>query len=104
MAQREANPFNGDCQMTKLVLTTLAAAGLAVPAVASTPLDFTWEGHRIVGTVDQKGATEVIKGRDLTTGHDFALYVKDGYVTGDVGGQLVSYPAPRHKLKAAAAS
>ena len=87
--------------MTKLVLTTLAAAGLAVPAFATTPLDFTWEGHKIVGTVDLKGTMQVIKGRDLTTGNDFALYVKDGYVTGDVAGQLVSYPAPRHKLKPA---
>lgn len=89
--------------MTKLVLTTLAAAGLAVPAFASTPLDFTFEGHKIVATVDQKGLTEVIKGRDVTTGRDFALYVKDGYVTGDVGGQFVSYPAPKRKLKAATA-
>ena len=40
---------------------------LAAPALASTPLAFTWEGHKIVGTVDQVGATQVIKGRDLTT-------------------------------------
>ena len=44
--------------MTKLILTTLAAAGLAVPAFAATSLDFTFEGHRIVGTVDLKGSTE----------------------------------------------
>jgi len=89
--------------MTKLILTTLAAAGLAVPAFAATPLDFTFEGHRIVGTVDQKGSTQVIKGRDVTAGHDFALYVKDGYVTGDIAGQFVSYPAPKHKVKASTA-
>jgi len=104
MVQREANPFDGDCQMTKLVLTALAAATLAAPALASTPLAFTWEGHKIVGTVDQVGATQVIKGRDLTTGHDFELHVKDGYVHGDIGGSLVSYPAPKRKLSAANAS
>ena len=89
--------------MMKLVLTPLAAVALAAPAFAATPLDFTWEGHRIVATIDQKGATQVIKGRDLTTHSDFELHVKNGYVNGDVGGQLVSYPVPQHKLKTAAA-
>jgi hypothetical protein len=90
--------------MTKFVLTAFAAATLAAPALASTPLSFTWEGHQIVGTVDQVGATQVIKGRDLTTGHDFELHVKNGYVHGDVGGTLVSYPAPKRKLTVASAS
>ena len=90
--------------MSKLVLTAFAAAAIAAPALAETPMAFTWEGHKIVGTIDQVGATQVIKGRDLTTGHDFELHVKDGYVHGDIGGSLVSYPAPKRKLSAANAS
>ena len=84
--------------MTKLVLTTLAAIAFAAPALAETPLAFTWEGHKIVGTVDQVGLTQVIKGKDLTTGQSFELHVKDGFVHGDIGGALVSYPAPKRKL------
>lgn len=89
--------------MSKLVLTALAAAALAAPVLAETPIAFTWEGHRIVGTVDQVGATQIIKGRDLTTRRDFELHVKNGYVHGEIGGQLVSYPAPKHKLSASSA-
>jgi hypothetical protein len=89
--------------MTKLVLTTLAAAAaFAAPALAQTPLAFTWEGHKIVGTVDQVGLTQVIKGKDLSTGQSFELHVKDGFVHGDIGGQLVAYKAPKHKLRAPA--
>ena len=88
--------------MTKLVLTTLAAVAFAAPALAQTPLAFTWEGHKIVGTVDQVGLTQVIKGKDLSTGKSFELHVKDGFVHGDIGGALVSYPAPKHKLAAPA--
>jgi hypothetical protein len=87
--------------MSKLVLTALAAAAIAAPALAETPINFTWEGHKIVGSTDQVGDTQIIKGRDITTGRDFELRVKDGYVHGDIGGVLVSYPAPRHKLTAA---
>jgi len=90
--------------MSKLVLTALAAAAIAAPAMAGTPLAFTWEGHKIVGTVDQVGALQVIKGRDLTSGLDFELHVKDGYVHGDVGGVQVAYPAPKRKLSAASLS
>lgn len=89
--------------MTKLVLSALAVAAIAAPALAETPLAFTWEGHKIVGSVDQVGKIQVIKGRDLTTGRDFELHVKNGYVRGEIGGVLVSYPAPRHKLSAAVA-
>jgi hypothetical protein len=88
--------------MTKLVLTTLAAVAFAAPALAQTPLAFTWEGHKIVGTVDQVGRIQVIKGKDLSTGQSFELHVKDGFVRGDIGGQLVAYPAPKHKLAAPA--
>lgn len=88
--------------MTKLVLTTLAAVAFAAPALAQTPLAFTWEGHKIVGTVDKVGLTQVIKGKDLTTGQSFELHVKDGYVHGDIGGELVAYPAPKRKLAAPA--
>ena len=84
--------------MSKLVLIAFAAAATAAPALAETPMAFTWEGHKIVGTVDQVGATQIIKGRDLTTRRDFELHVKNGYVRGDVGGVSVSYPAPRRKL------
>ena len=86
--------------MTKLVLTALVAATLATPALAETPLAFTWEGHKIVGTVSQNGDVQVITGKDLTDGNDFQLRVKNGYVTGSVGGQLVSYPAPKRKVSA----
>jgi len=89
--------------MSKLILTLSAAAAIAAPAFARTPLDFTWEGHKIVGTIDQIGRTQVIKGRDLSTGHSFELHVKSGQVYGEIEGQLVSYPAPRHKLAAATA-
>ena len=89
--------------MSKLVLSALAVAAIAAPALAETPLAFTWEGHKIVGTVDQVGDIQVIKGRDLTTHRDFELHVKNGYVHGDVGGVLVSYPTPKHKLTAASA-
>lgn len=86
--------------MTKLILTTFAAVALAAPALAATPLDFTWEGHKIVSTVAQIGRTQVIKGQDLTTGRAFELHVKDGLVYGEIGGQVVSYPAPKAKLAA----
>ena len=91
--------------MTKFLLTaTFAAATIAAPALAATPLAFTWEGHKIVGTIDQVGRTQIIKGRDLTSGQQFELHVKNGYVTGEFGGTLVSYPAPKRKLSAASAS
>lgn len=89
--------------MFKLVLSALAVAAIAAPALAETPLAFTWEGHKIVGTVDQVGETQIIKGRDLTTGRDFELHVKKGYVHGDVGGVAVAYPAPKNRLTAASA-
>lgn len=89
--------------MKKLILTTFAAAAIAAPALAETPLKFTWEGHQIVATVNQTGATQVIKGRDLTTGGDFELHVRNGYVHGDVSGQLVSFPVPKSKLSPATA-
>ena len=86
--------------MTKFALTAFAAATLAAPALASTPLSFTWEGHKIVGTVSQNGDVQVITGKDLTYRNDFQLRVKKGYVTGTVGGQFVSYPAPKRKVSA----
>jgi len=89
--------------MFKLVLILSAAATLSAPALAATPLNFTWEGHKIVGTTDQIGRTQVIKGRDLTTGHSFELHVKKGLVYGEIEGQLVSYPAPSRKLATATA-
>jgi len=89
--------------MTKLVLTAFAAAAIAAPALAETPIAFTWEGHKIVGTIDQAGATQIIKGRDLTAGRDFELRVRNGYVHGDFGGVEVSYPVPKRKLAPASA-
>jgi hypothetical protein len=89
--------------MSKLVLVAFAAAAIAAPALAETPLAFTWEGHQIVGTVDLVNGVQVIKGRDLTTRRDFELHVKKGYVRGDIGGVPVSYPAPKHKLAASTA-
>ena len=89
--------------MTKLVLTFFAAATIAAPALAATPLDFTWEGHRIVGTVDQVGSVKVIKGRDLSTHSDFELHVKNGFVRGSFNGIAVAYPAPKAKLAKAVA-
>jgi len=89
--------------MSKLVLSALAAAAIAAPALAETPLAFTWEGHKIVGTIDQVGDTQVIKGRDLTTHRDFELHVRNGFVRGDIGGVPVAYPAPKRKLSAASA-
>jgi len=84
--------------MFKLVLTALAAAAIAAPALCETPMNFTWEGHRIVGSVDVVNGIQIIKGHDLTTGRDFELHVKNGYVRGDIGGIPVAYPAPKHKL------
>jgi len=78
---REANPKT-EIAMTKLVLTAFAAAAIAMPALCETPLDFTWEGHRIVGTVDQVKGVQVIRGRDLSTGGNFELHVKNGFVRG----------------------
>ena len=89
--------------MTKLVLTFFAAAAIAAPALAANPIDFTWEGHRIVGTTDQVGSVQIIKGRDLSTGSDFELHVKDGFVQGNFNGVPVAYPVPKRKLAAAAA-
>jgi hypothetical protein len=90
--------------MTKLILTAAAVAtlGLAAPALADTPLNFTWEGHKIVGTVTQDGAVQVIKGEDLTTGRLFTLRVKNGYVRGAVGETAVSYPVPKPRKLAPA--
>ena len=90
--------------MTKFLLTAaFAAATIAAPAFAATPLAFTWEGHKIVGTIDQVGDTQIIKGRDLTARSDFELHVKNGYVHGEFGGVAVSYPAPKRKLASATA-
>ena len=89
--------------MKKLVLTFAATALLAVPALADTPLDFKADGHRIVGLVSQAGDTQIIKGKDVTSGQSFELHVRKGYVHGDVGGQPVSFPVPRRKLGTATA-
>ena len=89
--------------MTKFVLTAFAAAAIAAPAFAATPIDFTWEGHRIVGTVDQVGDVKVLKGEDRTTGNPFMLRVRNGYVHGSIGNQLVSYPVPKHRVVVASA-
>jgi len=89
--------------MTKFALIAFAAAAIAAPAFAATPIDFTWEGHRIVGTVDQIGEVQILKGEDRTTGNPFELRVKNGYVRGTVGNQLVSYPAPKRRLGSATA-
>ena len=86
--------------MTKFAFTVFAAAAIAAPTLAATPIDFTWEGHRIVGTVDQTGDTQIIKGKDHTTGRTFELRVRKGFVSGEIGGQLVSYRAPKPKLAA----
>ena len=83
--------------MTKFVLTAFAAAAIAAPAFAATPIDFTWEGHRIVGTVEQAGNVQVLKGEDRTTGQAFELHIKNGYVRGSIGNQLVSYPVPKRR-------
>ena len=90
--------------MTKLVLTAFAAAAIAAPALAATPLDFTWEGHKIVGTVDQVNGVRIIKGRDLSTHSDFELHVKNGFVRGSFDGVPVSYPVPKRKLAVTTAS
>ena len=84
--------------MTKLALTLCAAAAIAAPALATTPMSFTWEGHKIVGTVEQVGGVQVIKGRDLTTHSDFEFHVKNGYVRGSYDGVSIAYPAPKAKL------
>jgi hypothetical protein len=87
--------------MTKFVLTAFAAAAaFAAPAFAATPIDFTWEGHRIVGTVSQEGDVQILKGVDRTTGAPFELHVKNGYVRGSIGNQLVSYPVPKRRAPA----
>lgn len=89
--------------MTKFVLTAFAVAAIAAPALADTPIDFTWEGHRIVGTVAQVGDIQILKGEDRTTGHPFELHVKNGYVRGSIGNQLVSYPVPKRRVTATTA-
>jgi len=89
--------------MTKLVLTAFAAAAIAMPALCETPLDFTWEGHRIVGTIDQVKGVQIIRGRDLSTGGNFELHVKNGFVRGNFAGTRVAYPVPKHKLAATTA-
>ena len=89
--------------MTKFVLTAFAAAAIAAPAFAATPIDFTWEGHRIVGTVEQAGNVQVLKGEDRTTGQAFELHIKNGYVRGSIGNQLVSYPVPKRRTAATTA-
>ncbi|WP_116091169.1 hypothetical protein [Sphingomonas crusticola] len=86
--------------MTKFVLTAFAAVAIAAPAFADTPIDFTWEGHRIVGTVTQVGDVQVLKGEDRTAGNAFELRVKNGYVRGTIGNQLVSYPVPKRRTPA----
>ena len=83
--------------MTKFALIAFAAAAIAAPAFAATPIDFTWEGHRIVGTVEQAGNVQVLKGEDRTTGQAFELHIKNGYVRGSIGNQLVSYPVPKRR-------
>lgn len=90
--------------MSKLALTLFAAGAIAAPALTKTPLVFTWQDHKIVGTVDQVGDTQLIEGHDLTTGRTFELRVKNDYVRGEVGGVRVSFPAPKAKLAAAGAS
>jgi hypothetical protein len=87
--------------MKKLVLTTFAAAMIAAPVLADIPLDFKTDGHHIVGVVDQVGDTQIIKGKDVTSGQSFELRVRKGYVQGNVGSQYVSFPAPKRKLNAA---
>ena len=87
--------------MTKFAFTIFVAAALSSPALAETPINFTWEGHEIVGTVSQVADVQILKGQDRTTGRAFELHVKKGYVRGTVGDQLVSYPVPRRKAVSA---
>ena len=84
--------------MMKLALTVFAAAAVAAPALAETPYAFTWEGHKFVGTVNAVNGVQLIRGEDLTSGRTFELRVKNGYVNGTVGDQVVSYPVPKHKI------
>ena len=84
--------------MAKFILTTFAAIAFAGPALADSPIDFTWEGHQIVGTVGQVGNVQILKGRDRSTGQTFELHVSKNYVTGTIGDERVSYPVPRRKV------
>jgi hypothetical protein len=81
--------------MTKIVLSLLAAATVAMPAVANTPLAFQRDGMDVVGTIKEDGNARILTGVDRASGTSFNLRVKRGYVTGMVGGKRVAFPAPK---------
>jgi hypothetical protein len=81
--------------MTKILLSFVAAAAVAAPALADTPLAFQRDGMDVIGTVRQDGDIRVLQGVDRASGKAFNLRVKGGYVTGIVDGTRVAYPAPK---------
>jgi hypothetical protein len=88
--------------MTKFALPLLAALTLAAPALADVPLRFQRDGLNVVGTLSQVGDVQYIRGQDMRSGREFDLQVKDGLVTGVIGGQKVAYAAPKKKVQLAA--
>jgi hypothetical protein len=100
IATRKHDPREGksklmEIAMTKYVLPlAVAAVAVAAPAFAD-PLTFKRDGLDVVGTVEMDGETRILRGTDRRSGADFDLQVKNGFVTGKIGGKRVAYPAPK---------
>ena len=71
-----------------------AAALIAAPAYADTPIQFERNGITYVGTVSEHDGARYITGRELGSNRTFQLKVAHGGVTGNYAGDEVAYAEP----------
>lgn len=81
--------------MTKLVLFLAATAAIAGPALADTPLQFERDGVTYVGSISEHDGAKYITGHEIGSNRTFNLRVVNGQVTGEYGGDYVSYAEPK---------
>jgi hypothetical protein len=94
-----------DFEMKKLFTLALLSAAVAAPAFAEPATQtFTRDGESYQYEVKDAGEYKVISGRNLTTGQDFSLRVRQGRVSGNYAGNAVAFAAPATADKVAAAN
>ena len=84
--------------MTKLIFAAAASLVLAGPALAG-ERTFKHEGVTYAYTVKQDGDARILEGT-ASSGGDFRLVVKNGWVDGRVHNVRVSYRAPTRRKAA----
>lgn len=84
--------------MTKHMFTLAAAAFVAAPALAGTPMAFERDGVSYVADVVDRDGEQLIEGHEVRSGRTFSLHVRNGRVSGNYDGTPVSYYAPKPAL------